>query len=127
MKKCPVAFGYRNGCRIWAIFTARQGWPMNKLRSRSLILALAYFATLTFVGGGVLVCSAADDSASLPAPPVAKKEPKVTDINGVKLVDNYAWLREKKNPEVKAYLDAENVYTDAVMKPTEALQEKLYK
>ena len=98
---------------------------MNKLRSLPLTLALACFAALTF--GGVLVSSAADDSASLPAPPVAKKEPKVTDINGVKLVDNYAWLREKKNPEVKAYLDAENVYTDAVMKPTEPLQEKLYK
>jgi oligopeptidase B len=98
---------------------------MNKLRSRSLTLALACFAALTF--GGVLVSSAADDSAALPAPPVAKKEPKASDINGVKLVDNYAWLREKKNPEVKAYLDAENVYTDAVMKPTEPLQEKLYK
>jgi oligopeptidase B len=98
---------------------------MNKLCSRSLTLALACFAALTF--GGVLASSAADDSASLPAPPVAKKEPKVTDINGVKLVDNYAWLREKKNPEVKAYLDAENVYTDAVMKSTEPLQEKLYK
>jgi len=42
------------------------------------------------------------------------------------MVDNYFWLREKKNPEVKAYLDAENVYTDAVMKPTEGLQKKLY-
>ena len=98
---------------------------MNKLCSRSLTLALACFAALTF--GGVLVSSSADDSASLPAPPVAKTEPKVTDINGVKLVDNYAWLREKKNPEVKAYLDAENLYTDAVMKPTEPLQETLYK
>jgi oligopeptidase B len=69
---------------------------------------------------------AADTSSSLPAPPVAKKEPKVTEINGKKLVDNYFWLRDKKNPDVKAYLDAENVYTDAVMKPTEPLQKKLY-
>lgn len=69
---------------------------------------------------------AADDSSSLPAPPMAKKVPKVTEVNGVKLVDNYFWLRDKKNPEVKAYLEAENAYTDAVMKPTEALQKKLY-
>jgi len=67
---------------------------------------------------------AADDS--VPAPPVAKKLPKVTEINGHKMVDNYFWLRDKKNPEVKAYLEAENAYTDAVMKPTEALQKKLY-
>jgi oligopeptidase B len=42
------------------------------------------------------------------------------------MVDNYFWLRDKKNPEVKAYLEAENAYTDAVMKPTEGLQKKLY-
>ena len=70
-----------------------------------------------------LVFTAADD---LPAPPVAKKIPHVTEINGHKMVDNYFWLREKTNPEVRAYLDAENVYTDAVMKPTEAFQKKLY-
>jgi oligopeptidase B len=57
---------------------------------------------------------------------VAKKVPKITEINGRKLVDNYYWLRDKKNPEVKAYLEAENAYTDAVMKPTEPLQQKLY-
>jgi len=80
----------------------------------SLVLASVYFLP------------AADNSSSLPAPPVAKKEPKVTEINGRKLVDNYFWLRDKKNPEVAAYLEAENAYTDAVMKPTEPLQKKLY-
>ncbi len=52
--------------------------------------------------------------------------PKVTELHGHKLVDNYFWLRDKKNPEVRAYLEAENVYTDAVMKPTQPLQKKLY-
>ena len=65
-------------------------------------------------------------NATVPAPPVAKKEPKVTEINGHKLVDNYFWLRDKPNPDVRAYLEAENAYTDAVMKPTEPLQKKLY-
>ena len=64
--------------------------------------------------------------AAAPTPPVAKKAPKVTEINGQKLVDNYFWLRDKSNPEVKAYLDAENAYADAVMKPTERLQKRLY-
>jgi oligopeptidase B len=63
---------------------------------------------------------------NLPAPPVAKKIPHATEINGHKLEDNYFWLREKSNPEVRAYLEAENAYTDAVMKPTEAIQKKLY-
>ncbi len=71
----------------------------------------------------MLVFTATDD---LPAPPVAKKIPHTTEINGRKLVDNYFWMREKTNPEVRAYLEAENAYTDAVMKPTEAFQKKLY-
>ncbi len=101
-----------------------EGIPMKRLdvwrlRSTFLILGLALLAS-------VFVLPAADTSSSLPAPPVAKKEPKITEINGHKLVDNYYWLRDKKNPDVKAYLEAENAYTDAVMKPTEPLQKKLY-
>ena len=59
-------------------------------------------------------------------PPMTEKKAKVTDIHGEKLMDNYFWLREKKNPVVIAHLEAENAYTTAMMKHTEALQEKLY-
>ena len=96
---------------------------MNKFHLRKIYLALLILASLGLTSEFV---RPAADNTSLPAPPVAKKEPKVTDINGHKLVDNYHWLRDKKNPEVKAYLEAENAYTDAVMKPTEPLQKKLY-
>src|SRR5215467_4004558 len=92
-------------------------------------LRLGSFASLVFASvllASVVQLPAADDSSPLPAPPVAKKLPKVTEINGHKLVDDYFWLRDKKNPEVKAYLEAENAYTNAVMKPTEPLQKKLY-
>jgi oligopeptidase B len=93
---------------------------MNQLFLRSVRLAVLFFASvLSFE-------MYAADSAPLPAPPVAKKVPKVTDINGHKLVDNYFWLRDKQNPDVKAYLEAENAYTDAVLKPTAPLQKKLY-
>src|SRR5437899_6353802 len=60
-------------------------------------------------------------------PPVAEKIPHVTDLHGDRRVDNYFWMREKSNPKVKAYLDAENAYTDAVMKLTEPLQAQLTK
>jgi oligopeptidase B len=59
-------------------------------------------------------------------PPVAKRIPKVTKIHGETLVDHYFWLRDKTNPEVISYLEAENAYTKAVMKSTEKLQEKLF-
>jgi oligopeptidase B len=60
-------------------------------------------------------------------PPVARKKPKITEIHGDRLVDEYFWLRDKSNPEVAAYLETENAYTDALMKPTEIFQEALYK
>lgn len=97
---------------------------MDKQSLRYFALGALAVASLSLTT--VLRVPAADDTSSIPAPPVAKKVSKVTEINGHKLVDNYFWLRDKKNPEVKAYLDAENAYTDAVMKPTEALQKKLY-
>ena len=65
-------------------------------------------------------------SAQTATPPVAKKDPHTTEINGHTLVDNYYWLRDKPNPEVRSYLEAENAYTDSIMKPTEPLQKKLY-
>ena len=81
------------------------------------------------VGGlvvGSVIGLTGADAGTLPAPPVAKKVPHVTEVNGHRMEDNYFWLRDKPNPEVRAYLEAENAYTDAVMKPTEAFQKKLY-
>ena len=55
-------------------------------------------------------------------PPMAKKLPTTTTLHGDKRVDDYGWLRDKTSPETIAYLEAENAYADAVMKPTEELQ-----
>jgi len=62
-----------------------------------------------------------------PPPPVAPRRPTVLEANGDSRVDPYYWLRERENPEVLAYLEAENAYADLVMGPTESLQERLYK
>lgn len=59
-------------------------------------------------------------------PPVARRDPTESLLHGDRRVDHYAWLRDKNNPEVLAYLHAENAYTDSILRPTEALQEKLY-
>jgi oligopeptidase B len=61
-----------------------------------------------------------------PSPPLARREPVETIVHGDRRVDHYAWLRHKENPEVIAYLEAENAYTDAVLGPTEPFQEALY-
>src|SRR2546421_5541945 len=93
----------------------------------SKIFALYILAAATLLSPLSFVATAQNTLTTPPTPPMAKKIPKETKIHGVTLIDNYFWLREKQNPEVLAYLEAENAYTDAVMKPTEALQAKLYK
>jgi len=93
---------------------------MNKLRVRLAQIAVLFIASVLSVPP-----RAAHTSSPL-GPPTAKKIPKITKINGRKLVDNYFWLRDKKNPEVRAYLEAENAYADTVMKPSVPLQKRLY-
>ncbi len=59
-------------------------------------------------------------------PPVARREPVEHILHGDRRVDHYAWLRHKENPEVIAHLEAENAYTDAILKPTEPFRERVY-
>jgi len=61
-----------------------------------------------------------------PSPPVAKQVRKIDLVHGETRVDDYFWLRDKANPDVAAYLEAENAYADAIMRPAEELQQKLY-
>ncbi len=61
-----------------------------------------------------------------PVPPVAKIETKTDTLFGQVLTDDYGWLRDKENPEVIQYLEAENAYTEAVLSHTEKFQEELY-
>jgi len=61
-----------------------------------------------------------------PIPPFARKEHTETELHGVVLADDYAWLRDKQNPEVTAYLEAENAYAEAVMSPLAGLRDELY-
>ena len=59
-------------------------------------------------------------------PPVAPIMPRLDRAHGETRIDNYHWLRHRDNPEVLAYLEAENRHTAAVMRHTEALQEQLF-
>jgi oligopeptidase B len=61
-----------------------------------------------------------------PAPPVAKRVLHVHEAHGDQRADDYHWLRNREDPEVAAYLEAENAYTEAVMAPTVGLQERIY-
>ena len=65
-------------------------------------------------------------ASGTPHPPAAHRIPKTDVQHGDRRVDPYFWLREKTNPAVLTHLQAENAYTDSIMKPTEGLQHRLY-
>jgi oligopeptidase B len=68
----------------------------------------------------------AQERATPLEPPVARKVPRVETLHGDKRIDDYYWLREKADPAVTAYLQAENAYTDAMTRGTAPFQETLY-
>lgn len=65
-------------------------------------------------------------AAETPTAPDAPIRPQIYALPGGLGVDPYSWLENPDDPEVIAYLDAENAYTEAVMAPTADLQEALY-
>jgi oligopeptidase B len=66
-------------------------------------------------------------SISAPTPPQAPQHSHVITQEGETRTDPFFWLRDRKNPETIQYLEAENRYTDLMLKPVEALREKLYR
>jgi oligopeptidase B len=64
--------------------------------------------------------------SDFPAPPIAEVIPETFVNFGQRRVDNYFWLKEKSNPKVIEYLNAENGYTDTVMASTKELQQTIY-
>jgi oligopeptidase B len=94
-------------------------------RFTSLVLALALIAGCDRDSSG----QATKATSAAPQPPVAAARPhQVVSPNGTRS-DEYYWLRDdtRKNPEMLAYLKAENAYADAVLAHTKPLQDELYK
>jgi oligopeptidase B len=85
---------------------------------RSAILVLSL---LLVSAAGVYIAAAGEDG-----PPVCKVDPTRLEIHGQVRVDNYYWLNQRENPDVIAYLEAENAYTDARMVHTKALEDELF-
>src|SRR5262249_8736181 len=60
------------------------------------------------------------------APPVAPRKPHVETMHGDTRSDDWFWLRDKTNPEVAQYLEAENAYAAQELAPLAGLQKTLY-
>lgn len=95
---------------------------------------MKYFKTLILCAIAIVIASCNTkkekvkilNQTDFPAPPVAEIIPD-TFINFGKIrIDNYFWMKDKENPKVIEYLNAENAYTDSVMASTKALQQTIY-
>ncbi len=87
--------------------------------------ALAAFV-LTTLWGTLFMSGPISAAASTPKPPVAEKRPHEVTLHGERLTDDYAWLRDKQDPRVIAYLEAENAYTDSLTRDRQPLRDRLY-
>ncbi|HET8716178.1 MAG TPA: S9 family peptidase [Nocardioidaceae bacterium] len=66
------------------------------------------------------------EQTQTPAPPVAAKVPVERTHHGDTVVDPYEWLRDKDSPETRAYLEAENAYTEARTDHLAGLREQIF-
>ena len=79
--------------------------------------------TITDHAAGAAVVQGA---VQLPTPPVAERRPHRREHHGRVFVDDYEWLRDKDAPETRAYLEAENAYTDAMTADLKPLEDQIY-
>lgn len=66
------------------------------------------------------------EESEILAEPKAAKKPHRLEKHGDVRVDNYYWMRDRDNPEVIDYLNAENAYREQIMKGTVDLQKTLF-
>jgi len=85
---------------------------------------ITVIATLLMAG-----CSQPEQpDVKVPPAPIAEKRLHTMQLHGHQRIDPYYWLRDdaRSDPDVLAYLEAENQYTQLMMLHTEKMQESLY-
>lgn len=87
------------------------------MKKTSLLLSLLGF---------LLSCNSPQSQDQM-QPPIAKTIPHELSMHGDTRIDPYFWLKERENPEVIAYLEAENAYAEQSLAHTKSLQDKLFK
>ncbi len=86
-------------------------------------MKLPAFLFLTMCAASVALANFDFNATRAPAP---EKRPKDVTVHEDKRIDDYFWLREKDNPEVRTYLEQENAYTESVLAPAKELRARLF-
>ncbi|MDX1943495.1 MAG: oligopeptidase B, partial [Saprospiraceae bacterium] len=95
------------------------------LRTFLMLTAFAFFASCNKDNSQDMANESAMYAKDIPTP-AAKKIAKELSIHGDNRTDNYYWLNERENPDVIAYLTAENDYKEKMMEHTKGFQDKLF-
>ncbi len=64
---------------------------------------------------GLVLASSLGGASSTPSPPPTRRDDVREVLHGVEIVDPYRWLEDDKSPETRAWIDAQNAYTHAVL------------
>ena len=89
----------------------------NGPRRPSLFSPIRYAGILL----GISTLLPAAENTTPGKPPVAKRIPEKTTLHSDSRIDEYSWLRDIEDPATRAYLEAENQYAEAALKPLQPL------
>ena len=72
---------------------------------------------VVWIAGAALMaaCAAEEPGIDVPPPPPTEVREVVDTLHGVEVPDPYRWLEDQEAPETRAWIDEQNVHTDAVL------------
>ena len=68
-----------------------------------------------WAAAALLTACASENRSIMPPPPETEVREVVETLHGVEIVDPYRWLEDQESPETRAWIDAQNAHTDAVL------------
>lgn len=92
------------------------------MKKQLLILATLAFAACSQKSVAPTIPTAGEK----PVAPIAEKIPTKLEKHGQTRIDNYFWMKDRENPKVISYLNAENDYLEKVLAPAKDLREELF-
>jgi prolyl oligopeptidase len=96
-------------------------------RKKASLLALFSFL-LALAASAAVLASSTDGTPGSPPPPKTTVSEVRETVQGTEIVDPYRWLEDQNSPETRAWIDAQNAYSDSLLSKLpgrEALQKQV--